>query len=87
MPLQASAPIKLYDGESEGVRPAPRWGGWGAAIRARRVLRRFSESRETPQIRVLPSRRESKLIKFLSFADTLLPVAIKRDPIFNKNYK
>jgi hypothetical protein len=30
MPLQASRQIEPYDGESEGVRPAPRWGGWGS---------------------------------------------------------
>jgi hypothetical protein len=30
MPLQASTQVEPYDGESEGVRPAPRWGGWGA---------------------------------------------------------
>ena len=65
MPLQASTLATPCAGEFEGRHPASQWGGWGAAIRARRVPRRFSESRETPQVRVLAPLTESKLIKFL----------------------
>ena len=68
MPLQASTPAIHTQGSLRGGVP-PLNGGVGG---------------QTPQIRVLSSLRESKLIKFLSFADTLLPAAIEIDPIFNK---
>jgi hypothetical protein len=66
--------LNPYAGEFEGWRLRPSTGDWGSeASRARRVSRRFSETRH-PQIRVLPTQKRPATHKYSSF--TLRPVQI-----------